>query len=267
MILRNFLYLDSGMLNDFLSTIDGYIEEGSIDQTELEKRNKSGKAAFKVAEGNLQSETSTETKQKIVRTDASKFQRLYDYLQEEDICQFLDAFDGEIWNQIKRGELIEVPAKMELAKPFALAQDLQDLMPMSQIVSSLGIEPFKDQEEAEIFNGLSFLGEYSKSTAVPIIFETESTKGYKFYCQLQREYVRTEINNFNSEADIIGKVQRIIPKGREEEVYSIIPAFESITSSMNRDQRRKNLRDKKNNNLSQLIKGPAIIVTPLAIYR
>lgn len=267
MILRNFLYIDTYMLNDFLSTIDGYLEEGTIDQTELEKSQKSGKANVKVIEGNLLSETSTEIKQKLSRTEASKFQKLYDYLQDNSMSQFLDAFDEEIWKQIRRGAILEVPAKTNLPKTFQLTQDIQSMTPMVEIMQALGEVPLKEQRELAMFKGISILGEQAEKQNVPLIFETESTKGYTFVCQLQRPFIRTDLNNLVGEADVIGKVQRIIPKGNQEEIYSLIPAFDSYLSTLNREQKRKFMNDKKKSNLAEVIKGPAMIITPLAIYR
>ncbi|RUT48003.1 hypothetical protein EJP82_02345 [Paenibacillus anaericanus] len=264
MILRNFLYLDTSVLNDYLSTIEGFIEEGPIDQTETEKSNKSGKANIKFAEGNLQAETSTETRQKIARTDASKFNNLYDYLAKENLNQFLDAFDDEIWRQIRRGEIIEVPSSITISKVFKMTQDLQSMSPMIDIMQAFGQEPFKDKQESNMFAGISSLGEHATKQNIPIIFESESTRGYSFYTRLQRQYLKTDISNLEGEADILGKVQKIIPKGKQEEVFSIVPAFDSFLS---REQKRKMLSDKKGKNLSDFIKGPAIVVTPIAIYR
>ncbi|MGG3884046.1 DUF6414 family protein [Brevibacillus panacihumi] len=267
MILRNFLYIDTNMLNDFLSTIDGYLEEGTRDQTELEKSQKSGKANAKVIEGNLQFDSSTEIKQKLSRTEASKFQKLYAYLQDNGMSQFLDAFDEEIWKQIRRGEILEVPAKTRLPKTFQLIQDFQSMTPMVEIMQALGEVPFKEQRELAMFKGASILGEQAENQNVPLIFETESTKGYTFVCQLQRPFIRTDLNNLVGEADVIGKVQRIIPKGNQVEMFSLIPAFDSYLSTMNREEKRKFMNDKKKSKLAEVIKGPAMIITPLAIYR
>lgn len=267
MILRNFLYLDTSILNDYLSTIEGFIEEGPIDQTEVQTKQKSGTANIKFVEGNLQSETSTETTQKLARTDASKFNKLYNLLSKNEMSQFLDAFDNEIWSQIRRGEILEIPAIINISKVFKLTQDVQNIPHMIDIMRAMGHDPFENEQEAKMFTGINTLGEFAGNQSIPIIFESEATKGYTFVAQLQRQYLKSEILNLEGGADIIGKVQRIIPRGKQEEIFSLIPAFDSFQSSINREQRRKMQNDKKSNNISEIIKGPAILITPLALYR
>lgn len=267
MILRNFLYLDTSVLNDYLSTIEGFIEEGPIDQTEIEKKNKSGNANVKIVEGKIASETATETKQKLARTDASKFNKLYSYLSENSMIQFLDAFDESIWNQIRRGEIIEVPSRISISKVFKMTQDLQGISPMIEMMNAFGQEPFIDQKEANIFAGISKLSENATKQNVPVIFESESTKGYSFFTQLQRQYIKTDVSNLEDGADILGKVQKIIPKGKQEEVFSLVPAFESFTGNLSREQKRKMINDKKRQNVADFVKGPAIVITPIAIFR
>ena len=143
MILRNFLFLDTATMEDYLATIEGYIVEGAIDQTEVEKKDKSGKAGYKIVEGGIASEKSTETKQKLAVTDAAKFQSLYEILEEQDLVQFLDAFDEEIWNQLHRGELLEIDAAIRFPRPFILTQAIEDFSPLLDIVAAFDIDPKK----------------------------------------------------------------------------------------------------------------------------
>src|SRR5438552_443583 len=98
MILRNFLYLDTSTVADYLSSLDGSVVEGPVDRTLSAKHDKGLKANFNVVEGALSGGGSSETREKRLVTDAAKFQRLYELIEEEHV-QWLDAFDDEIWQQ------------------------------------------------------------------------------------------------------------------------------------------------------------------------
>src|SRR5262249_48098248 len=103
MILRNYLYLDSSTVADYLSSLDRSVVEGPVDHTQSAKHDKGLKANLKVVEGSLSGAGLSETKEKRLVTDAAKFQRLYELI-EKDHVQYLDAFDEAIWQQIRRGE-------------------------------------------------------------------------------------------------------------------------------------------------------------------
>src|SRR6266446_2665274 len=104
MILRNFLYLDTSTMADYLSSLDGSVVEGSVDQTHATQHEKGVKGDLKVVQGGWSGRGASETKEKRLITDAAKFQRLYELI-ENDHLQYLDGFDDQIWKQIRRGEL------------------------------------------------------------------------------------------------------------------------------------------------------------------
>lgn len=120
MILRNFLFLDTNMLTDFLAQIEGYVIEGPIDQTEMKKGQKDIKGDVKVIKGGGTSEKSTEIKQRLATTDGARFQKFYELANENEMVAYLDAFDEGIWHGIRRGELLEVQAKIGFPKSFAM---------------------------------------------------------------------------------------------------------------------------------------------------
>lgn len=267
MILRNFLFLDTSMLDDYISTLEGYILDGSIDKTEVKKGEIGGKADIKIASSDAKTERSTETKQKLAITDAAKFQKLYEILEEKNMFQFLDAFDEGIWNQIRRSEMLEIPARIKISKNYKLVQDVENITPFIDLMKAFGQNPFKDQKENDAFEGFGAISKQVEKQNIPLIFEAESTLGFTFATYLSKKFLKCEINDLQGEATIFGKVQRIIPKGKQEELFSLIPAFESFTSSLSREERRKTQKDKVEKSISEMIKGPAIYITPLAIYR
>jgi hypothetical protein len=267
MILRNFLFLDTATMTDYLSTLEGYVVEGTVDQTDVGKREKGGKLAAKVIEGGASSEVSTETKQKLTVPDAAKFQRLYEILEEQDLIQYLDAFDEEIWNQLKRGELLEVQAAIRLPELLAVTKMVEDLSPLLGVMTALGQDPLDDPEARVAFDGMREVGKLTKQKHVPLLFEAVSTPGFRFVANLPRQYIRRPLSDLQGEAVVFGKIQRILTKGQKYEAFSLLPPSASFPTrrSLTKEQRRKRRQAKKG--LTEMVNGPAIVLTPLAVFR
>lgn len=117
-MLRNFLYLDTSTVSDYLSSLEGSVIDGQVDHTQSTKNEKSIRGDFKVLQGGLGGSGSSETKEKRLVTDAARFQRLYELIREKHL-QYLDAFDDAIWQQIQRGELLELPGKIRFPNSTA----------------------------------------------------------------------------------------------------------------------------------------------------
>ncbi len=266
MILRNFLFLNTNSMNDYLSALEGYIVE-ETDVIESQKSQLGGKAGMKIVEGNTSTETHKETKKKVAITDVSKFQRLYELMEDNNLVQYLDAFDEEIWNDIKRGEIIEVPVKAKVPNTFKLLQEAESITPFVELFRTLRDEDFLKKEDTDTLNGIKAISELSKNQDIPLILEIENTPGYSLITRLSPNFIRCELEQLQGEVTIIGKVSRIVPKGKKEEIFSLIPNFDGIYGKMNRDQKRKFNKDKSNKNISDSVKGPAFILDPLAIYK
>jgi hypothetical protein len=267
MLLRNFLFLDTATMEDYLATLEGYVIEGTIDQTEVEKKDKSGKAGYKIVEGGIASEKSTETKQKLAVPDGAKFQQLYEALEGQHLLQFLDAFDEEIWNELRRGELLEVDAIIRFPKPFMLTQAIEDFSPLLDIMAAFGEDSPAHSKDRAAFEGMSAIAKLVEGKPVPILFEAASTPDFTFVANLPRRYLRCQLSDLEGEATVVGKVQRILTKGRKVEVFSLFPAFTSSLPNLSKEQRRQMQREMVKKELAEAVKGPAIILAPLAIYR
>ncbi len=267
MILRNFLFLDTATMEDYLATLEGYVVEGTVDQTDVEKKDKSGKAGYKIVEGGIKSEKSTETKQKLAVTDGAKFQKLYELLKEQDLLQFLDAFDEEIWKQLRRGQLLEVDSIIRFPKPFAMTQAIDGISPFLDIMAAFGEDSLLDPEDRAAFEGMSAIAKLVEEKPVPILFEAASTADFTFVANLPRRYLRCQLMDLEGEATIVGKIQRVLARGTKVEVFSLFSAFTSSLPSLSKEQRNQMQKEMVKGELAEVVRAPAIILTPLAIYR
>lgn len=264
MILRKFLYLDTDTLSDYLSTLEGYIEQ-EVDETETQASQKGGKLTVKVVEGSGTSEKSTETRRKLAVTDAARFQRLYELLQDDNAVQYLEAFDLEIWQQLQRNEVLEVQARMRIPNILLQLQQANDLTPYIKLMQIFGEDPLADQKTAEAMTGMSSLHGILADKPIPLLFEAVSAPGFHFFANLSRQYLRCALSDLRDEAVVFGTVRRLISRGEKQQVFSILPELESFMT-VNRAQRRA-MRAKQPQEVTEVLKGPAIILMPLAVYR
>lgn len=267
MNLRSFLFLDTNTLSDYLSAIEGFVTEGDIDQVETEKKDLSGKAGYKIIESEAATQKSKERKQTLAVTDAAKFQRLFEILEKDDGIKFLDLIDQDTWEQIRRGDIVEIEANVQLPKAFALTQAMDDFSPLLNIMSQFGQDSLVDSKTKAAFEGIQSVAKLSEGKPIPILFETSSTPGFAFASNLQRKFLRCQITDIEGSSTIFGKVQRVIRKGEKMELFSMLPALSAKLPSLNIKQQRQMQQNLAKQELAEVVKGPALIISTLAIYR
>jgi hypothetical protein len=130
----------------------------------------------------------------------------------------------------------------------------------------LGQSPFQDEKSKTAFEGMRAVGKLTEEQPVPLLFEAISTPRFSFVAHLPKKFIRRELTDLQGEAVVFGKVQRIIPKKEKLEVFSLVPAV-TQASMLNRQQRRKMAKSAVEQSITEEIKGPAIVLTPVAVYR
>jgi hypothetical protein len=266
MVLRNFLYLDTNILNDYLSTLEGYIEE-SAELTENKYTKTSGKAGVRFFEGERESNKDVGIVKKVALTDASKFQKLYEILEKKEMIQFLEVFDSIIWDSIKKNEILEVPSIIKVPDMYKAMNAVGNITPFIGLIKAFGKSDLIDEQTIDAINGIKSISDLNEDRDIPVILELVTTKKYVFTTKLKPDYLKCDINKLEGEINIIGKVQKIIPSGVTHEVFSMVSGLDSLMSMQNREERRKYEKSKTDTNISDLVKGPAIVLIPLAIFR
>jgi hypothetical protein len=262
MILRNFLYLDSATVSDYLSSLDGSVVEGPVDHTQSAKHEKGFKTSLKIVEGGLSGGGSSETKEKRLVTDAAKFQRLYELIGEEQV-QYLDGFDDTIWQQIRRGELLELQCTLKIPEFFKVTQLVDAFAPMVDILKAVDASLVDAKAEA-IIKGFGGLSKMLAEKPVPLMFEPVSTPGYHFVADLRRQFLRCEPSELQGEATVLGKVLRLLGKGQTYDAFSLLP---SSVPNMDAKVQKKLRKDLKSRQLSEAVRGPGAIIAAVAVYR
>ena len=109
---RNFIFLDTITLNDYYSAIKGGLTDGQ-ELITTGSKSQSGGAKISGIGGTLESETASEVREKVVLTDAAKFDELYKLMQSRGDIQYLDYFDKQIWETIRRREILEIEVSVQ----------------------------------------------------------------------------------------------------------------------------------------------------------
>lgn len=257
---RNFIFLDTTALNDYYSVIKGGITNGHELITKGSKH-KSGGMRIKGIGGDLGSESASELREKIILTEAAKFNELYEFMESEKDIKYIDYIDNELWESIKRRDIIEVEVSVKISELYSTMAAFKEIKPMlGPLEQMTGKKLFKDNKEKnDIESVMSMLGSID-TEKIPLICESESSGKYKFIIELSKAYLQTDLQNLNGEMTLLGKVQKIIPEDKEVEVYNMLSNFKALIDIGNKDISGKE-------DFIEKITGPAIKIVPLAIYR
>jgi len=267
-ILRNFLYLNDQLLDNFLSTLgDELFEESTVVEKNERSSEGGGEVNLQLAKGGgkRSSISGKETTKKVNINYAGKFQRLYEKLNEMEGIQYFEGMTGEKWNQIERNSILECLVKISFSKLENIVDVIEKIAPFAQIVQQFSSDKVLDSKTLEAINGIKGLGELNRKNGIPCICSFIDGPKYKIICYLDPELLKVDKGQLIGELNLFCKVQRKIADGEKIDLSDLISTIGKL--NLNRGQKRKQktsykLPDELNDNL----KGPALIVTPIAIY-
>lgn len=149
--------------------------------------------------------SSEETIRRIVRQrPEGNYRRLEKLLDDEGGPQWLDALDEEIWDQLGRGEVVQVESKIKVPMLFSATGMAASIQPMFGLMEMLGEEV--DAETQQQVGLLTQVGEALDK--IVVVAHAAGTPKYRFICQLDREALREEVNALSGEARVVGTIQR-----------------------------------------------------------
>lgn len=263
-MLRNFLYLDTVALADYVSTLEGGVLE------ELEKKKQSGKmtegaiAAYSVRLG-LQRTRGSEEAARFSDSPPSQFQRLLDLAENEaELAGWVPVvnFDEDLAH-VGIGALIDlecdiyIPDLVKFIAPGSLdaIAQMEALLPLMEAIDPSAAQGIPSAEErAKMKTAIGAFG--GKTIAVGDLDASD----WHLAGQLKPEFLKGEIEG---PVRITGKVASRWARNEWKPLLAL-PG----SSLMSRAQRR-GLEKKKPNPGSedQFLEGPALMLDILAIYR
>jgi hypothetical protein len=171
-ILRNFMYLDTQLLEDYLLAIKGELyEEETI--VEKEEHIGGGLIGAKVAgiggEGKKEKTTGREVRKRVKMTESALFHELYSILESEQAFSYYEAITPDIWDNIKRNFLLEVNVSARFSMLDSLTDLLEQIESLTNLVETTTGQNMIDAQAAEAIKGLKGLGEMQSNKGVPCV--------------------------------------------------------------------------------------------------
>lgn len=114
MKLRNFLYLNTKIINDYLAALEGYIYDEEVQAISNSTENTvKGGGGIKIAsgEGGRASKSLEEVNRSVKISDAAKFDKVFKYLEagdEDERIKYYEFLTDDEYNNLQRDEFLEV---------------------------------------------------------------------------------------------------------------------------------------------------------------
>jgi hypothetical protein len=269
-MLRNFLYLDVDLVLEFWAQIEGGLslaEEVRVQRSGTRGAGGQVRVGPVGVDAGADSGVRQETERKIEQTPASLFDKLYRRLESDAQVQALAALDKQIWDQLRRGEILDIDAVIALtgfAKVFDLAARMQQLAQVASVFD----QPF-DQDAVAAVSQINSLAALMESDWIPIIASVVGAPQFKFLARLQKSKLLVDRLALEGEAVLFGKIQRILRPREELPVADLMPGWAALPAEK-RKELEASLRESEVSKFGLgefSIRAPGAVVTPVAIYR
>lgn len=195
------------------------------------------------------------------QTPEGEFRRLERLLEDQGDVQWLEAFDEAIWRELKRGELVAVESNVVVPTVLRVSEIAEGIGPIMELAGLAG--EVMDEGTQQAIEGITKFARALEELSV-VARPTGAAK-YRFIVPLRRDALEVDLGDLQGESVVIGSIQRRLKHG---ESYSLLDNL-GMSAAMSRTERRQAERDMRNNEAMRdaVISGPAVILTPLAVYR
>lgn len=269
-VLRWFLYIDTQSIDDYLSAIEGEMyDEETIKITESSNSNKGIGGKVGPVKGDLGSSKNSETERSRIGrlTDAAKFQKLYKYLSDIDAFGYHETMDTDTWSKFTRNTIIEAAVDPRFSKLVGFSTLADQMSGLGDLISAFSEKEILDDKTMNAISGMKMLGEMQNKGGLPCVMPFIGNHDFKLIAKINKDLLKSTLESLTGEVTVFAKIQRIITKDEKYELVDLIPELNNIP--MNREQRRSMPKKSELNpkELKDTIKGPAAIITPIAIYK
>lgn len=270
MKLRNFLYLNTKIVEDYISSIDGctYDEESQAITTSSEKTvSGKGGGVFISGNGTHIGKQAEEVKRSVKINDAAKFDKIYKYLQSEndDGLKYYEFLSDEVYAELNRDDFLEVLVTARFSKMRELADSVSKMTELVTVFETITDQKLLDKKTSDAFNGITALGQLKSGKEIVCVFEFEDGR-FPLIAHLDESYFRCGKENFVGQAYLLCKIIRKIPKGQSVKLDEIFDDIKKLP--LNRAQKRKMPKNMDNpEGIRDIVKGPAFAVVPVAVYQ
>ena len=271
MKLRNFLYLNSKIVEDYIAAIDGYVyDEESQDFASSSEKTVNGGLGIKAVStgGSHNGKQSEEIKRSVKISDAAKFDKIYTYLQsggEDDNLKYYEFLSEDIYNDLRRDDFIEVLVTARFSKAKEFIDSMKKIADLATQIQEITDQQILDKKATETINRFPTLEKMKPGREISCVFDFDDGN-YPLVAYLDENYFKCEQDSFVGQSYMLCKIIRKIPKGQNVKLDEIFDDIKRLP--LNRDQRRRMPKNMDNPDIiKDVVKGPAMIVVPIAVYQ
>lgn len=285
-ILRSFIQRDDSQIAEYLEGLEGGAVDGAIVQKDLEEGAAGGQAGVNIppisAGGKGERRQSSETTASMRRTPVSNFQRLYELLDEAGDIHRLEECDHTRFASVQDRHVLELELTCELSlqdrkvielrraasqagEIVRMAGELKGaLEPLLDAASSLGVElPTDDTDSGLTLDQIRQL----RAPSIPPVGQPQrlvvlgrvvGLSTARCVIPVPSATLQRDPEELEGELTVLGKVRRTLRKGEK-----LDPAeLGALPTGLNRKQRRRAASTSR-----QIVRYPALVLDPIAIYR
>lgn len=268
MKLRNITYVNSEILDSYISVIDGGLYETAI-ITDAKSKNTGGQVSlstpFVNAEGNLGKQKNESYEKTVKYTNANKLDRVIQYLNSNENLKYYEFLTEENFKDINREDFIEVLVKPRFSKVTEMAQIATKVKEMAEELQPLLEINMLNTSALQAIQGFETLDKLNSGNEISCIFNFDDNH-YPLIGKINKNFIITSNDMLLSESTLLCKIQKKIEKGKSIEIDEIFDSVKNIP--VNREQKREFSKNMSNPQiLKDKISGPAFFVIPIALYQ
>jgi hypothetical protein len=267
MKLRSFLYLNTKLLNDYISAIDGYTYDT---ETHIENYTSQKTAGAKVGipiasgSGQLDEKSTEEVKREVKISDEAKFDKVFTYLEQENALQYYEFLTNESFSCLHRDDYLDVLVLPRFSKMKELVNTAKNLEELAAVFQGFSEKTMIDKKAQEALNGIKKFDEYNSRKDITCVFNFVD-KTFPIIASLDKQYFKVDQEQFVGQVNLLCKIQQKIEKGHNIELDEIFETVKNLP--LNRSQKRNMPKNMTNPQIIRdVIKGPTLRVIPIAVY-
>lgn len=275
MIFKKYYYLDEDFINDAYSEICGYDYEAQEIVTTNEKENNGGiglESKIKFNAG--QNKTSSDTvKFNANKTTSAKLRAILDYIKDdtgEDI-PYYEQIDAEIFSSLHKDDIFEGVFNLSFTK---IEQYSNLINYTTALTGMFNVDIANDEKTKEGIAAIGELAKKEREKGITCILKFIGNNKFPCYCKLDQSFIKVLQSTLEGEVTVLGKISRIVAKDKVVNLTDLteISKFK-LPNTNTRKGRAQQVQQIKNGNGASVkdwqdeIKGPALELVPIAIYK
>lgn len=257
--LREFLYLDTRLVDNYLAQVEGGLYEESRTRAEgtsgLEGKAGVKSGVLDIGAGG-QKVSVSETERVVRETPEARFNRLYEFLDAEP----QDGLSGNLWPIADKGVFWEVECEVSVSSISRMFGQLDQIGEIAALAEAFGSEiPGFSAKMRQQVDALASRVDPSKFVAEGYLSDNQP----RFAFKLDKEFLRVGMDDLEAELSVLGKVEGKWPDGDTRSLVDL----PGINLMSRRDRRDLAKNGQGGNSGDLVIPGPGVSMSVVAIFR